>query len=135
VTIIPAAGAWPVTPPAYHHPVGECALGAAAGPPATTRARLAAAPGRARPDHRWRAALCQGVRTGAEPAGGEPHVNYMLIMKNEQSALMAIGPVSIEYQAAMLRDEIEESSNWTTLGIARILSEEQARSAIGAARQ
>jgi hypothetical protein len=35
----------------------------------------------------------------------------------------------------MLRDEIEESSNWTTLGIARILSEEQARSAIGAARQ
>ena len=62
-------------------------------------------------------------------------MNYMLIMKNEQSALMAIGPVSIEYQAAMLRDEIEESSNWTTLGIARILSEEQARSAIGAARQ
>jgi hypothetical protein len=62
-------------------------------------------------------------------------VNYMLIMKNEQSALMAIGPVSIEYQAAMLRDEIEESSNWTTLGIARILSEEQARSAIDAARQ
>jgi hypothetical protein len=54
----------------------------------------------------------------------------MLIMKTEQSALMAIGPVSIEYQAAMLRDEIEESSNWTTLGIARVLNEEQARTAI-----
>ena len=62
-------------------------------------------------------------------------MNYMLIMQNEQSGLVAIGPVSIEYQAAMLRDEIEESSNWTTLGIARILSEEQARSAIDAARQ
>jgi hypothetical protein len=56
----------------------------------------------------------------------------MLIMKTEQSALMAIGPVSIEYQAAMLRDEIEESSNWTTLGIARVLNEEQARTAIAA---
>lgn len=54
----------------------------------------------------------------------------MLIMKNEQSALMAIGPVSIEYQAAMLRDEIEESSHWTALGIARVMNEEQARTAI-----
>ena len=59
----------------------------------------------------------------------------MLIMKNEQSGLMAIGPLSIEYQAAMLRDEIEESSNWTTLGIARVLNEEQARSAITAQHQ
>jgi len=54
----------------------------------------------------------------------------MLIMQNEQSALMAIGPVSIEYQAAMLRDELEENSNWTTLGIARVLNETQARAAI-----
>jgi hypothetical protein len=59
-------------------------------------------------------------------------MNYMLIMQNEQSALMAIGPVSIEYQAAMLRDEIEEGSNWTTLGIARVMNEAQARAAISA---
>ncbi|HEY2575816.1 MAG TPA: hypothetical protein VGI74_05865 [Streptosporangiaceae bacterium] len=59
-------------------------------------------------------------------------MNYMLIMQNEQSALMAIGPVSIEYQAAMLRDEIEESSSWTTLGIARVMNEAQARAAITA---
>lgn len=58
----------------------------------------------------------------------------MLIMQNEQSALMAIGPVSIEYQAAMLRDELEENSNWTTLGIARVLNETQARAAIEAQR-
>jgi hypothetical protein len=62
-------------------------------------------------------------------------VNYMLIMKNEQSSLMAIGPVSIEYQAAMLRDELEESTNWTTLGIARVLNEEQARTAVAAQQQ
>ena len=62
-------------------------------------------------------------------------MNYMLIIKNEQSGLVAIGPVSIEYQAAMLRDEIENSSDWTTLGIARILTEAQARSAIDAAQQ
>ncbi len=54
-------------------------------------------------------------------------MNFMLIMRNEQSDLMAIGPVSIEYQAAVLRDEIEESSNWTSVGIARILTESQAR--------
>jgi hypothetical protein len=58
-------------------------------------------------------------------------MNYMLIMQNEQSGLMAIGPVSIEYQAAMLRDEVEENSAWTTVGIARVLSEAQARSALG----
>ena len=57
-------------------------------------------------------------------------MNYVLIMKNEQSALVAIGPVSIEYQAAMLRDEIEESAGWTTVGIARVMNEEQARTAI-----
>jgi hypothetical protein len=62
-------------------------------------------------------------------------MNYMLIMQNEQSALMAIGPVSIEYQAAMLRDELEENSNWTSLGIARVLNETQARAAIEAQSQ
>ncbi|HEY5356459.1 MAG TPA: hypothetical protein VIJ82_01985 [Streptosporangiaceae bacterium] len=61
-------------------------------------------------------------------------MNYVLIMKNE-SGLVAIGPVSIEYQAAMLRDELETSSDWTTVGIARVLTEAQARSAIEAARQ
>ena len=39
----------------------------------------------------------------------------------------AVGPVSIEYQAAMIRDELEESAAWTTVGIARVLTEEQAR--------
>jgi hypothetical protein len=60
-------------------------------------------------------------------------MNFVLVMKNEQSELVAIGPVSIEYQAAMLRDEIENSSGWTTVGIARVLTEAQARAAIGAA--
>src|SRR5258708_10833225 len=41
--------------------------------------------------------------------------------------LVAIGPVSIEYQAAMIRDELEESAGWTTVGIARVLTEKQAR--------
>ncbi|HEX4061123.1 MAG TPA: hypothetical protein VHY58_08885 [Streptosporangiaceae bacterium] len=58
-------------------------------------------------------------------------MNYMLIMKDEKTGLKAIGPVSIEYQAAMLRDEIEENSDWTTVGIARVLSETQARTALG----
>jgi hypothetical protein len=48
-------------------------------------------------------------------------------------ALVAIGPVSIEYQAAVIRDELEESAGWTTVGIARVLTEEQART-IAAAR-
>jgi hypothetical protein len=55
-------------------------------------------------------------------------------MRNEQSDLVAIGPVSIEYQAAMLRDELEESSGWTTIGIARVLTEDQARERIAAAQ-
>ena len=54
-------------------------------------------------------------------------MNFMLIMKNEKSDLVAIGPVSIEYQAAVLRDELEESSDWTSVGIARVLTEAQAR--------
>jgi hypothetical protein len=58
-------------------------------------------------------------------------VNYVLVMKNAQADLMAIGPVSIEYQAAMLRDQIEESSDWTAVGIARVLTEAQARSQAG----
>ena len=53
-------------------------------------------------------------------------------MKNAQSELVAIGPVSIEYQAAMLRDEIEESSDWTSVGIARVLTEAQARAVMNA---
>jgi hypothetical protein len=57
-------------------------------------------------------------------------MNYMLIMKNGQSALVAIGPVAIEYEAAMLRDEIENISDWTGVGIARLLTEAQARSLI-----
>ena len=59
-------------------------------------------------------------------------MSYMLIMRNERSALVAIGPVSIEYQAAMLRDEIENSSAWTGCGIAQVLTEAQARSMTGA---
>jgi hypothetical protein len=54
-------------------------------------------------------------------------MNYVLVMKNSQADLVAIGPVSIEYQAAMLRDQLEESSDWTAVGIARVLTEAQAR--------
>lgn len=55
----------------------------------------------------------------------------MLIMKNEQHGLVAIGPVAIEYQAAMLRDQIEDSAAWTTVGIARVLTQAQAREQAG----
>lgn len=58
-------------------------------------------------------------------------MNYVLVMRNGQSELVAIGPVSIEYQAARLRDQIEESSDWTEVGIARVLTEAQARSLAG----
>jgi hypothetical protein len=69
-------------------------------------------------------------------AGREgPDVNYMLVMRNGQSELVAIGPVSIEYQAAMLRDQIEESSDWTEVGIARVLTQAQARSLAGLPEQ
>ena len=37
-------------------------------------------------------------------------MNFILVMRNEKADLVAIGPVSIEYQAAMLRDELEESA-------------------------
>jgi hypothetical protein len=59
-------------------------------------------------------------------------VNFILVMRNENSDLVAIGPVSIEYQAAMLRDELEESAGWTTVGIARVLTEDQARRTVAA---
>jgi hypothetical protein len=58
-------------------------------------------------------------------------VNYILVMRNDRDDLVAIGPVSIEYQAAMLRDEIEESAGWTSVGIARVMTEQQARTIIG----
>jgi hypothetical protein len=54
-------------------------------------------------------------------------------MRNERDDLVAVGPVSIEYQAAMIRDELEESAGWTAVGIARVLTEEQARAMAGAA--
>jgi hypothetical protein len=60
-------------------------------------------------------------------------VNYILVMRNERDDLVAVGPVSIEYQAAMIRDELEESAGWTAVGIARVLTEEQARAMAGAA--
>jgi hypothetical protein len=60
-------------------------------------------------------------------------VNYILVMKNDRDELVAVGPVSIEYQAAMIRDELEESAGWTAVGIARVLTEEQARTIAGSA--
>jgi hypothetical protein len=65
--------------------------------------------------------------TPASRTGLDGHVNYMLVMRNERGDLVAVGPVSIEYQAAMIRDELEESAGWATVGIARVLTEEQAR--------
>lgn len=62
-------------------------------------------------------------------------MNYILVMRNEREDLVAVGPVSIEYQAAMLRDELEETAGWTTIGIARVLTEEQARSVMSATQQ
>ena len=65
--------------------------------------------------------------TPASRTGLDGHVNYTLVMRDEREDLVAIGPVSIEYQAAMIRDELEESAGWTTVGIARVLTEKQAR--------
>ena len=59
-------------------------------------------------------------------------MNFILVMRNEKDDLVAIGPVSIEYQAAMLRDELEETAGWTTVGIARVLTQDQARRAVAA---
>ena len=58
-------------------------------------------------------------------------MNYTLVMKKEDSALVAIGPLAIEYQAAMLRDQIEDSASWTPVGIARVLTQAQAREQAG----
>ena len=41
--------------------------------------------------------------------GLDGHVNYILVMRNERDDLVAIGPVSIGYQAVVIRDEFEES--------------------------
>jgi hypothetical protein len=62
-------------------------------------------------------------------------VNFILVMRNQRDELMGVGPVSIEYQAAMLRDELEEAAGWTTIGIARVISEEQARSLMTAVQE
>ena len=53
-------------------------------------------------------------------------MNYMLLLRNEREDLVDIGPGSIEYQAAVIRDELEESAGWTTVGIARVLTEKHA---------
>jgi len=58
-------------------------------------------------------------------------VNFILVMRNERDDLVAIGPVAIEYQAAMIRDELEETAGWTTVGIARVLTQDQARALAG----
>jgi hypothetical protein len=71
----------------------------------------------------------EAQQRGADREGSD--VNYVLVMKNAQADLVAIGPVSIEYQAAMLRDQIEEGSDWTAVGIARVLTEAQARNLAG----
>ena len=55
-------------------------------------------------------------------------MNYILVMRNQRDELVGVGPLSIEYQAAMLRDDLEETAGWTTIGIARVVNEEQARS-------
>jgi len=54
-------------------------------------------------------------------------MNYVLVMRNEREDLVAVGPVSIEYQAAVIGDELEESAGWTAARIARVLTEKQAR--------
>jgi hypothetical protein len=85
--------------------------------------------------HGRRAAQAEGKAPGQSDARSAPasrtgldgHVNYMLVMRNEREDLAAMGPVSIEYQAAMIRDELEGSAGWTTVGIARVLTEKQAR--------
>jgi hypothetical protein len=85
--------------------------------------------------HGRRACRAEGKAPGQSDARSAPasrtgldgHVDYMLVMRNERDDLVAIGPVSIEYQAAMIRDELEESAGWTTAGIARVVTEEQAR--------
>ena len=66
-------------------------------------------------------------------SGLDGHVNYMLVMRNEREDQVAIGPVPVGYQAAMIGDELEESAGWATAGIARVLTGEQARTVAAAA--
>ena len=51
----------------------------------------------------------------------------MLVTRNGREDLVAVGPVPVGYQAAMIGDELEESAGWTTVGIARVLTAKQAR--------
>jgi hypothetical protein len=51
----------------------------------------------------------------------------MLVMRSGREDLVAVGPVPVGYQAAMIGDELEGSAGWTTVGIARVLTGEQAR--------
>src|SRR5262249_35826526 len=74
------------------------------------------------------------VGDALSPHGVDSPVNSLLVMRNEREDLVAVGPVSIEYQAAMIRDELEECPGWTTVGIARVLTEEQARAIAGASQ-
>jgi hypothetical protein len=90
--------------------------------------------------HGRRACLAEGEAPGqsdARPApasrtGLDGHVNYMLVMRNEREDLVAIGPVPAGYQGAMIGDGLGESAGWTTVGIARVLTEKQARTVAAA---
>lgn len=63
-------------------------------------------------------------------------MNFILVMRTDKDALVGVGPVAIEYQAAMIRDELEHQAGWTTVGIARVMTPDQARHAVaGAAAQ
>jgi hypothetical protein len=50
----------------------------------------------------------------------------MLVMGGEREDLVAIGPVPVGCQVAMICDEFEGSAGWTTDGIARVVTGEQA---------
>jgi electron transfer flavoprotein alpha/beta subunit len=65
--------------------------------------------------------------TLASRTGLDGRVNCVLVMRNEREDLVAVGPVSIGYQVAMIGDEFEERAGWTTVGIARVLTVKQAR--------
>jgi hypothetical protein len=97
-------------------PAGDCGPGTAAGLQVTGETLDVGT-----------ACLGQAQVVLAARTGLDGQVNYILVMRNEREDLVAIGPVSIEYQAAMIRDELEESAGWTAVGIARVLTEEQAR--------
>jgi hypothetical protein len=90
-------------------------------------------PVQARRSGRWRAWLVEAAPADAgvdgpdadlAAGGGQP---AQAAEKMRWESMAPAGAVSIEYQAAMIRDELEESAGWTTVGIARVLTEEQAR--------